>query len=112
MYLSVYSPWEFTLAEVDGTQTGMEVEQERGWNVYSRFVDIPPGGEVVLRLGFAGELEPGTPYELTLRPQPLSYPDVVRVDVRDPGGRSYVSSHGARSGVETIGMSTSEEAES
>ena len=53
-YLSVYSPWELTAAELDGEATGMEPERELGWNVYSRYVDIPPGGEVELRLGFAG----------------------------------------------------------
>ena len=55
-YLSVYSPWELTAAELDGEATGMEPEHELGWNVFSRYVDIPPGGEVELRLGFAGEV--------------------------------------------------------
>ena len=57
-YLSVYSPWELTAAELDGEATGMEPEHELGWNVFSRFVDIPPGGEVEVRLGFAGEVPP------------------------------------------------------
>ena len=50
-YVSVYSPWELTAAELDGEATGMEPEHELGWNVFSRYVDIPPGGEVELRLG-------------------------------------------------------------
>ncbi len=57
-YVSVYSPWELTAAELDGEATGMEPEHELGWNVFSRYVDIPPGREVELRLGFAGEVPP------------------------------------------------------
>ena len=85
-YLSVYSPWELTAAELDGEATGMEPGRELGWNVFSRFVDIPPGGEVELRLGFAGALPTDAPYTLTLRSQPLTYPDVVRIDVRTTDG--------------------------
>ena len=95
-YVSVYSPWELTAAELDGEATGMEPDRELGWNVFSRYVDIPPGGEVELRLGFAGEVPRDEPYALTLRSQPLTYPDVVRVDVRTADGRSLLQSHEIR----------------
>ena len=101
-YLSVYSPWELTAAELDGEATGMEPGRELGWNVFSRYVDIPPGGEVELRLGFAGELPADAPYELTLRSQPLTYPDVVRVDVRTADGESLLQSHELRFGVDRL----------
>ena len=39
-------------------------------------------------------------YVLTLRSQPLTYPDVVRVDVRTADGRSLVQSHEIRYGVD------------
>ncbi|MDQ3469877.1 MAG: DUF4012 domain-containing protein, partial [Actinomycetota bacterium] len=101
-YLSIYSPWEFDLAELDGVPGGMEVEQELGWTVYSRFVEIPPGGEIELRLGFSGTVPEGTPYELLLRSQALTYPDVARVDVRTTDGEILVESHGTRFGVQWL----------
>ena len=101
-YLSVYSPWELTAAELDGDATGMEPGRELGWNVYSRFVDIPFGGEVELRLGFTGEIPTDAPYELTLRSQPLTYPDVVRIGVRTDDGDSLVQTHEIRFGVDRL----------
>ena len=101
-YVSVYSPWELTAAELDGEATGMEPAHELGWNVSSRYVDIPAGGEVELRLGFTGEVPLDTPYVLTLRSQPLTYPDVVRVSVRSDDGRSLLESHQTRFGVERL----------
>ena len=41
-YLSVYSPWQFGLAEIDSRPTGMEVEREFDCNGFSTYVDIPP----------------------------------------------------------------------
>jgi hypothetical protein len=102
MYLSIYSPWEFTSAEVDGELTGMEAERELGWNVYSTFVDIPAGGEVAVRLGFAGTLPADGPYSVTLRSQALAFPDVVRIDARTTEGDVLVQNHGLRFGVETF----------
>jgi len=103
MYLSVYSPWSLTSAELDGGPTGMEPSTELGYNVYSRFVEIPAGEEVVLRLGFAGELPDDEPYELVLRSQPLAYPDVTRVDVRTTDGEIIHQSHQIRVGVDRLG---------
>ena len=101
-YVSVYSPWDFSLAEIDGRSVGMEVERELGWNVYSTYVDIPPGEEVVVRLGFAGTLPEGADYGLTLRSPPLVLPDVVRVDVRTTDGRQLLESHEPRIGVDVL----------
>lgn len=101
-YLSVYSPWDFGLAEIDGRSVGMEVERELGWNVYSTYVDIPPGEEVVVRLGFAGTLPEGADYGLTLRSPPLVLPDVVRVDARTTDGHQLLESHEPRIGVDVL----------
>ena len=98
-YLSVYSPWQFVLAEVDGRSQGMESERELGWNVYSTYVDIPPGEEVEVRLGFAGQLPDGAEYGLSLRSQPMVVPDVVGIDVTTTDGRRVMSSHQPREGV-------------
>ncbi len=107
MYLSVYSPWGLTSAEIDGQPTGMEPDEELGWNVYSRFVEIPPGGEVTLTLGFAGELDPATSYELLLRSQPLAAPDRVTVEVRTTDGAILHSSDEARAGLDVLTGSSS-----
>ena len=42
------------------------------------------------------------PYALTLRSQPLTYPDVVRIDVRTTDGRSLLQSHEIRHGVDHL----------
>jgi hypothetical protein len=98
----VYSPWELKNAEVDGEATGMQPEHELGWNVFSRFVDIPPGGEVEVRLQFLGALPTNAPYTLTVRSQPLTYPDVVSIDVRTTQGITLISSHEPRFGVDRL----------
>ena len=86
MYLSIYSPWEFTSAELDGEPIGMEAERELGWNVYSTFVDIPAGGEVEVRLGFAGTLPRG---RAVLRHVALAGPGL-------PGRRAHRRPHDRR----------------
>ena len=101
-YLSVYSPWQLTAAELDGEATGMEPEHELDWNVFSRYVDIPPGGELELRLGLAGEVPRDARYALTLRSQPLAYPDVLRIDVRTADGATLLRSHEIRYGVDRL----------
>ncbi len=108
MYLSVYSPLELTSVELDGRPTGLEPGTELGWNVYSRYVEIPLGGEVVLRLGLAGQLPQDEPYELVLHSQPLAYPDVTRVDVRATDGRILHQSHRIRVGVDRLGPEQAE----
>ncbi len=39
---------------------------------------------------------------LTLRSQPLTYPDVVRIDVRTSDGEQLLQSHEVRFGVERL----------
>ena len=56
LYVSAYSALGLSGATLDGTPTGMEVETEVGWNVYSRYVDIPAGGTVTLELSLAGSV--------------------------------------------------------
>ena len=59
-------------------------------------------GEVELRLGFAGEIPRDVRYAFTLRSQPLTYPDIVRIDVRTADGQSLVESHEIRHGVDRL----------
>lgn len=102
-YLSVYSPLTYTAAAVDGQPRSLEVEEEAGWHVYSTFVDIPPGGEVVLQIELGGSFDAASPYSLWLRSQPMALPDVVRLDIRDGEGEPLVETHGVREGVDVIG---------
>jgi hypothetical protein len=105
-YLSVYSPWTLTAAALDGRAAGMEPSTELGWNVYSRYVEIPAGGEVVVQLQLEGDVPLASDYELSLWSQPLAFPDVVRVDVRTTDGEVLHSSHRVRAGVERLGDDT------
>jgi hypothetical protein len=72
LYVSAYSPLALTGATVDGEVTGMEIETEAGWNVYSRFVDIPPGGTVVLEWRLHGAVP--EPSRVVTWTQPLVSP--------------------------------------
>ena len=100
MYLSIYSPWDFTAAEVNGETRGMSAQTELGWNVYSTTIDIPPGGETEIRLDLSGTVPDVDEYGFTLRSQAMVFPDVVRLDVRDATGDAWISSHEIRTGVE------------
>ncbi|MET0325331.1 MAG: DUF4012 domain-containing protein [Ilumatobacteraceae bacterium] len=58
LYVSFYSPLPLTGVTLDGQPIGLAVGQEQGWNVYSGFVDIPPGdGTADFELQLAGVLE-------------------------------------------------------
>ena len=99
MYLSVYSPLRLAAAEVDGNAWPMESEQERGWWVYSTYVNIPPGDELDVKLSLIGEVPDGETYRFVLRPQALAFPDVTSVRVRGSGGDSIIDWSAATSSV-------------
>jgi len=86
LYLSVYSPWNLTMARLDDIDVLVESELELGRHVYSLFVDIPPGGRVVLEMDFSGVLPTSSVgYRLDLHAQALAEPDEVVVAL--PSGR-------------------------
>ena len=99
MYLSVYSPLRLAAADVDGHAWPMESEQERGWWVYSTYVNILPGDELNVKLSLIGEVPDGETYRFVLRPQALAFPDVTSVRVRDSGGDSIIDWSAATSSV-------------
>jgi hypothetical protein len=76
-YVSVYATAGAGLREatVDGRPAAMESEVERGRPVYSTFVDLDPGRELVLTL-VLDDPTPGTPF---VRQPPLVRPDVLVV---------------------------------
>ena len=79
-YVSMYSPFSLEAARIDGQPTSMQAEVELGRNVYSAFVDIPPGGTVEIELDLRGRVE-GRRYELELPVQPFVTPDEAAVNV-------------------------------
>jgi hypothetical protein len=77
-YLSIYTPWPMEEATIDGQPLQMESEEELGRRVYSRFVVVPPGGVVVVRLRLTGRLD-RSPYRIDLHRQPGVVADDVTV---------------------------------
>jgi hypothetical protein len=57
LYLSVYSPLGLAAATLDDQPLAMSAGTEQGWNVYSRFVDIPPGATVTLEVRLEGVVD-------------------------------------------------------
>jgi hypothetical protein len=72
LYVSFYSPLALRGVTLDGEATGLAVGREVGWNVYSRFVDIPPGTTVTFELELAGTV--AKPDELVTWEQPMASP--------------------------------------
>jgi Protein of unknown function (DUF4012) len=72
LYVSFYSPLALSGVTVDGEPTGLAVGREEGWNVYSRFVDIPSESTVTFELELAGTV--ADPDELVTWEQPMASP--------------------------------------
>lgn len=88
MFLSLYSPQVLTGADVDGTALSFESQQELGVNVYAQYVNVPPGGTVVVTFHLAGGIDLTEGYRLTVAGQPTINPDEVTIGVgADPGWR-------------------------
>lgn len=85
-WVSVYSPLDLTSLAVDGQPVEVERETELGRNVWSLFVDIPPGATATLTVELAGtvDLSAGT-YRFDLLPQTMVDPDRVEVSLRFVG---------------------------
>ena len=93
MLLSVYSRLGYTAATIDGQPAQMQQERELGWNVYSKFVNVPPGGSLAVTLILSGNVATGG-YELVYRPQPLPRPDTLKLGVTSPAGSALVTFDG------------------
>jgi hypothetical protein len=82
LYLSVYTPWRVTAATSGGRALGLESERELGRNVFSTYVELPPGSSTRVELELAGNLPDvaaGRPYVLDVHAQPLVRPDRLTV---------------------------------
>jgi Protein of unknown function (DUF4012) len=89
-FVSIYSPFALKEARIGGQPAPMQSEVELGRNVYSTFVDIPPGESVEIALDVAGTLE-GRRYQLDLPVQPAVTPDELSVSVDVAGGGTVAS---------------------
>ena len=75
-WLSVYTALPMVAVQVDGQPDGMETGRVFGWNVSSRYVDVPPGGTVTVTMTVQGALEHPEFGAPVVRVQPLSTPPV------------------------------------
>ena len=97
LYVSIYSPLTLRGAMLDGKPLPVLAETELGRNVYSSYVEIPPGGTRTLALDFSGSvsLRSGT-YDFQYLAQALPNIDQVTWTARLTGGRvTAASAHGA-----------------
>ncbi|HEX7135693.1 MAG TPA: DUF4012 domain-containing protein [Iamia sp.] len=87
-WLSVYSPLDLVGLAIDGQEVEVDAAVELGRNVWSVFVDIPPGAEAVVEVELAGEvdLSDGT-YRWDLLPQTTVRPDRIEATVTFLGAR-------------------------
>jgi hypothetical protein len=72
LYVSFYSALGLESATLDGAVTGFATGSEADWNVYSRFVDIPPGGTVSFELHLQGAV--ANPAKVVTWEQPMATP--------------------------------------
>jgi hypothetical protein len=96
-FVSIYSPLELTASRVGGQPAPVQSELEVGFNVYSTFVDIPPGASVEIELDLSGSVE-GRNYRLDMPVQPFAQADEVSVSVQATDGREVVSRQGTVAG--------------
>ncbi len=97
LYLSIYSPLTLRGAQLDGKPFPLLAETELGRNVYSAYVEIPPGGTRTITLDFGGtiSLRSGG-FEFMYLAQVLPNPDAVNWSTRITGGHvTSGSAHGA-----------------
>jgi len=95
-FLTVYSPFDFQAATLDGTATGLETKTEFGYLANATFLDVPPGGSRTLVIDREGQLKLGRDgrYRLHLVRQPLEAPDDVEVVIEVPHGWRLVDGKG------------------
>ena len=80
--LSLYSPLGLQRATLDGKPLTLVTERELGRNVWSDFVDIPPGGTRTVALDLTGTLDLSHGrYHFDYLPQVLANDDSVTLDV-------------------------------
>lgn len=84
MFFSFYTPHLVREIRLDGEEWQTEVQREGGYRVYSRFLELGPGQEIIIEIDLMGELPAGGTYELQVLQQPVVHPDQLsaRVEFR------------------------------
>lgn len=77
--LSVFTPLGLERATVDGVEVGVDFGTERGYNVYGRYLEVPPGGSTTLELQLRGSIPDMDGYELVVPAQSMVNPDILEV---------------------------------
>ena len=86
-WLTLYTPWAFTSATVDGKSLPLEQQRELGRYADSTFLDLSPGvTTVTVHLAGTVRLLPGGRYQLQLPTQPNVHPGALHVTVSVPAG--------------------------
>ncbi|CAN5662189.1 hypothetical protein BH24ACT4_BH24ACT4_04550 [soil metagenome] len=77
--LSVFTPLMLAAANVDGVPVGVDAGRERGYQVYRRYLVVPPGAMMTFELQLRGDIPGMDEYRLLLPAQPMVNPDQVEV---------------------------------
>jgi hypothetical protein len=88
-FVTIYTPWVFTSATIDGHALLLSRSRELGVWADSAFVSIPPGGTTTISVQLLGHLRPGSPYRLTMSRQPMVKPDEMNLTVQLPAGYRF-----------------------
>jgi hypothetical protein len=91
-YVSIYTPLDVGAVRINGQPASMGTGRELDRNVYSTFVDIPPGGTVTIELDVTGVIA-GERYVLDMAQQPLVNPELAEVHVA-VGGEGSLRARG------------------
>jgi hypothetical protein len=103
LYVSVYSSLTIAAATLDGRAAPLLAEKELGRQVYSSFVDIPPGATRTFTLDFAGSVDlSGGNYHFDYLPEVLPNPDRVVWSARVDGAE-VTHADGQGAGSVTVG---------
>jgi len=104
MWLSAYTALPMMAVQIDGQPAGMETGQVFGWNVSSRYIDVPPGATVTVTMTVEGVLDrPGVGSPVT-RVQPLSTPAVYTL--MGPPGNARGAEVTGPTATTTVGLAS------
>jgi hypothetical protein len=94
MWVSIYSPWRYDRAAVDGVDEPLQLERELGRYVASSVIDVPPGQTRTVTITWRGRLQPADRYRLDLTKQPQALAEPFEFSLSEVNGRSLQTSAG------------------
>jgi hypothetical protein len=103
MYLSVYTPWAFTKATLNGKPLALQSQRELGRNVLSDYLDLLPGADANIEIELSGKLPSPRDYRLDIYHQPTIADDAVTATLTADGGDQVTSTAGwTRTSASTV----------